>query len=137
MIDRLEIKKEIEVMSSRLKAHQLALNEEVERLRFLLDAARKRKAEVDEKLVMFKFLLEPEFLLTAVSNMTSGSIIQGRVKIPREYRNRMSADISRKYWTYVVGEQSALPPLNSNELKQIAGEKASDVVLRRIDFGLL
>jgi hypothetical protein len=137
MTDRLEIKKEIEKMYSRLKAQQLALNEEVERLKFLLDAARKRKAEVDAKQVMFKFLLEPEFLLTPVSNMTSGSIIQGRVKIPREYRNRMSADISRKYWTFVVGEQSNLPPLKSEELEQIASEKASDVVLRRIDFGLL
>ena len=124
-------------MSSRLKEKQLTLNEEVERLKFLLDAARKRKAELDEKLVMFKFLVEPEFLLTPVSNMTSGSIIQGRIKIPREYRNRMSADISRKYWTFVVGEQSNLPPFKSVELEQIASDKASAVVLRRIDFNLL
>jgi DNA-binding transcriptional regulator/RsmH inhibitor MraZ len=137
MTDRLEIKKEIEKMYSRLKAQQLALNEEVEHLRFLLDTARKRKADTDEKLGIFKFLFEPEFLLTPVSSGSSGSIIQGRVKLPKEYRNRMDKEKLMKYWTFVVGKQSDLPPMKSEELEQIASEKASDVVLRRIDFNLL
>lgn len=116
---------------------QVELKDEVERLNYLLDAARKRKDELDKKLERVRFLLEPDFLLTPVSNGTSGPIIQGRIKLPREYRKRMDDAIRQKYWSFIVGKQSELPPIQSPELKQIAAAKASNVVLRRVDFNLL
>lgn len=124
-------------MYARMLRQQVELNEEVERISFLLDAARKRKDELDMKLARIHFVLQPEFLLTPVANGSSGPIIQGRIKLPREYRKRMDDAIRQKYWSFIVGKQSELPPLHSPELKLIAAEKASRVVLRRVDFNLL
>ena len=137
IMEREQTKKEIQKMYSRLIAQQVELLEEVERMRFLLDAARKRKDDIDKKLERIRFLLEPEFLLTPVSNGSSGPIIQGRIKLPHEYRKRMDEAIRQKYWSFIVGKQAELPPLQSPELKQIAADKASHVVLRRVDFNLL
>ena len=137
IMEREQTKKEVQKMYSRLIAQQVELLEEVERMRFLLDAAQKRKDDIDKKLERFRFLLEPKFLLTPVSNGSSGPIIQGRIKLPKEYRKRMDEAIRQKYWCFIVGKQAALPPLQSPELKQIAADKASHVVLRRIDFNLL
>ena len=137
MTDREQTKKEIQKMYSRMLRQQVELKDEVERMTFLLDAARKRKDELDKKLERIRFLLEPEFLLTPVSNGSSGPIIQGRIKLPHEYRKRMDEAIRQKYWSFIVGKQAELPALQSPELKQIAADKASHVVLRRIDFSLL
>lgn len=137
MLEREQTKKEVQKMYSRMLRQQVELKDEVERLNYLLDAARKRKDELDKKLERVRFLLEPDFLLTPVSNGTSGPIIQGRIKLPREYRKRMDDAIRQKYWSFIVGKQSELPPIQSPELKQIAAAKASNVVLRRVDFNLL
>ncbi len=108
--------------------------EELRRIKILEQAAKCRLQALLDRYDCIKFVCSPDVILTKVSNKNQGNIILGRIKVPLAYRLKQS-ERQPRYWSFVVGKINELPPIGSDDLRQIAEDKAHNLVLSRVSLG--